>query len=65
MIWVGVGVLRRTFGFEILEEKGLDLSKEEERRRGSGLQRSGHGSGERETQKGGEKMSEGAEEGEG
>ncbi|KAL0015436.1 hypothetical protein SO802_002505 [Lithocarpus litseifolius] len=53
--WVKVGVLGSVFGLEILEEKGWDFSKEEERRRGSGLRRSGHGHGGGEwgTQKGG------------
>ena len=37
MLWVGVVVLGSIFGFEILEKKWWDLSKEEERRRGSEL----------------------------
>ena len=41
-------VLGSIFVLKILEKKWWVLSKEEERRRGSGLQRNGHGSGERE-----------------
>ena len=37
MLWVGFVVLGSIFLFEILEKKWWVLSKEEERRRGSGL----------------------------
>ena len=39
MLWVGFVVLGSIFVFEILEKKWWVLSKEEERRRGSGLRR--------------------------
>ena len=39
MLWVGFVVLGSIFLFEILENKWWILSKEEERRRGSGLRK--------------------------
>ena len=39
MLWVGFVILGSIFVFEILEKKWWVLSKEEERRRGSGLRK--------------------------
>ena len=39
MLWIGFVVLGSIFVFEILEKKLWVLSKEEERRRGSGLRK--------------------------
>ena len=56
MLWVGFVVLGSIFLFEILENKWWILSKEEERRRGSGLRKIHERERERERGGEGEKM---------